>query len=173
MRVGPKVKRTSFDTLELALHALEDRARDLSDAAPRQPVDAKIRRFEPAQQVFARLELAGPQRFVPNVRVGVDVRGDGTLEAYHGRVRRELIEQRKGETTYSALRRAPRNARRVLAGIGDSRRRDGTDDCGGADWGEVPFVFVCEGKACWTCGSAVCNTARATAGTTAATKSSD
>jgi hypothetical protein len=115
VRVGPKVKRTPFDTLELALDALEERARDLSDAAPRQPVDAKIRRFEPAQQVFARLELAGPQRFVPNVRVGVDVRGDGSLEAYQGRVRRELIEQRKGETTYSALRRA-------LAGAPDGLR---------------------------------------------------
>ncbi len=105
VRAGPKVKRTSFDTLDAALDLLEERARELSDAAPRRPVDAKIRRFEPAQQVFARLELAGPQRFVPNVRVGVDVRGDGTVEAYHGRVNRELIEQRKGESTYSALRR--------------------------------------------------------------------
>jgi hypothetical protein len=52
------------------------------------------------QQVQLRAELAGP-----GARAGVDVRGDGSAEAYVGRVRRRLVEQRRGETPYDALRR--------------------------------------------------------------------
>jgi hypothetical protein len=106
VRSGPKVKRSTFNDLDHALEALERRARELADTAPKRTVDTKIRKFEPVQQVIARLELAGPQRFVPSVRAGIDVRGDGSIEAYHGRVRRQLIVQLGTESPYAALRRA-------------------------------------------------------------------
>ena len=106
VRSGPKVKKHSFSALGEAVDALEQRARELAEAAPDRGYDAKIRRFEPVELVCARLELAGPERFVPSVRAGLDVRGDGSVEAYRGRVRRQVIEPRKGETAYKALRRS-------------------------------------------------------------------
>lgn len=104
-RAGPRVKRSSFDDMTRALDALEVRGRALSESAPGESVDVKFRRFEPQQRVIARLELAGPERFVPSVRAGVDVRGDGSVEAYRGRVRRQLVDPRRGESPYAALRR--------------------------------------------------------------------
>ena len=101
-RHGAKVERTRFGELDAALAAVEARGIELQAEADAREVDLKMgRRFEPVQQVTARLELAGPRR----VRVGVDVRGDGSAEAWTGRVRRRLIEQLPGESPYEALRR--------------------------------------------------------------------
>jgi hypothetical protein len=108
VRSGPKVKQSSFADIRPALEELEARGHELAHSAPDEAVDAKLKlkRFEPGQRVIARLELAGPERFVPSVRVGVDVHGDGSVEAYRGRVRRAAIEPDKGESAYAALRRA-------------------------------------------------------------------
>jgi hypothetical protein len=106
VRASARVERTRFEELEPALEELEARARALSAAAPKRPLELRVKTYEPVQQVIGRVELSGPQRFFPAMRAGVDVRGDGSVEAYLGRVKRELIEQRKGQSPYAALRRA-------------------------------------------------------------------
>ena len=102
VRHGPKVTRERYDQLEAALTALEAGMDDLSHRARRAPVDLSYKRFEPVQQVAARGEISGPRR----LHGGIDIRGDGSAEAYTGKVRRRLVEQRDGESPCDALRRA-------------------------------------------------------------------
>jgi hypothetical protein len=111
VRTGPRVKRLAFTGLDEALDVLERRTRELAEsaAASDEGFDAKIRKFEPVERVVARLELSGPERLVPSVRAGIDVRGDGSVEAYRGRVRRQVMKQRGGESAYAALRRELRS----------------------------------------------------------------
>jgi hypothetical protein len=102
VRAGPKVERDRYDELHEALGALERRGRELAQRADAKPAGGRLMRiYEPVQQVAARLELSGPGR----LRAGVDVRGDGSSEAYTGRLRRRLVEQRGDESAYDALRR--------------------------------------------------------------------
>jgi hypothetical protein len=101
VRRGAKVERERLATREDALDRMATRGAELEREARAKPIDTKLRRFEPAQQVYARVELSGPGR----VRAGVDVRGNGSAEGYTGRIRRQLVQQRSGETPYQALGR--------------------------------------------------------------------
>jgi hypothetical protein len=101
VREGPRVTRERFDELGAALDALEAYGRELEQSTDAKPIGSPLgRTYEPVQQVAARLELKGPR-----MRAGVDVRGDGSSEAFTGRLRRSLVVQRGGESPYEALRR--------------------------------------------------------------------
>jgi hypothetical protein len=105
VRVGSKVDHQRFATLDEALAALDARAEQLSGEVSRNEVRFFRRRIEPVQQVAARLEVSGPGGFRPTVHGGLDLRGDGSAEAYTGRLQRSLIEPRRGESPAAALRR--------------------------------------------------------------------
>lgn len=101
-RIRAKVEREQAEDLPAALAALERRGRELERGARAPSTGGKLmRRFEPVQQVFGRLELSGPK----GLRAGIDVRGDGSVEAFTGRVRRTLVRQQNDESPYDALRR--------------------------------------------------------------------
>jgi hypothetical protein len=97
VRAGSKTTRSRFDGLEPALGAVEAQARELVPSRPTR----KRYRFEPAEQVIARIELTGPNR----AHAGLDIRGDGSQVAFTGRFRRRVVETGEDETAAAALRR--------------------------------------------------------------------
>ncbi len=98
MRLGPQVSKQRFDTLDAALDALAER---IPDVGTRPARNALGRDYEPVRQVAGRLELHGRG----GVHGGIDVRGDGSAEAYRGWIRKQVVEQRPGESAIDALRR--------------------------------------------------------------------
>ena len=96
-----RTERARYASLSEALLALEARLDELGPRERRGTERALARELAPVQQVAVRAEVAGPR-----VRGGIDLRGDGSLEAYTGRWRRTLIEPQPGESAYDALRRA-------------------------------------------------------------------
>jgi hypothetical protein len=106
-RDGPRVTRERHRTLDGALSALEGRADELTGASTREEIQFLGRRIEPSRQVVARLEIAGPGGWRgPRVAGGVDIRGDGTAEAFTGRLRRIVLDAGPGESAVAVLRRA-------------------------------------------------------------------
>ena len=101
VREGPRVRRERFGELDAALTEIEGELRPIAARTDRPPAQAFMREIEPVRQVVARAELAGPGR----LRAGVDVRGDGSTEAFTGKVRRAPIAPLDGEDAFQALRR--------------------------------------------------------------------
>ena len=100
VRSGPRVERLDAASLDAALDLIEERARALARTRSK-PVELRFRTFEPVQHVAHRLELRAER----GLRAGVDVRGDGSVEAWTGRLRRQVVAQEPGESAYAALRR--------------------------------------------------------------------
>jgi hypothetical protein len=95
VRRGPRVSHEDWDTPEAAIAAV---ARHVREAPGREAVETFGRRFEPGEQVAARIEVKAR-----GVRAGVDVRGDGTLQAWEGRVFRKPLP---GDDALKALRQS-------------------------------------------------------------------
>jgi hypothetical protein len=88
-----------YARLDEALRAVQQ---NVATAARRDAEQAFMRTVEPVQQVALRVEVRGPG----GVRGGIDVRGDGSAEAFTGRLVRKLVRQQPGEDAIASLRRA-------------------------------------------------------------------
>ena len=93
-------EKQRFDSLDEALEALETEARAFAATERRGPINALTRTYDAVQLVPLRASVSGGR-----ITAGIDVRGDGSAEAWTGRVRRAIVEQRDGESPYDALRR--------------------------------------------------------------------
>ena len=107
VRTGPAVHKYRAASLADALELLESETRVAANATRRPEIDVRVRRYAPADQVAARVELRGR-----GPRAGFDVRGDGSVAAWTGRIRRRMVEPEGNETVYEALRRE------LMAGTG-------------------------------------------------------
>jgi hypothetical protein len=110
VRHGSEVAREEFDDLDLALAEAERRADAIRAEGPLEEV-AGFRDFAPSEQVHARLEISG-KGFLRPPTAGVDLRGDGSVVAYRGAVRREEVKMRGGQTPFDAVRAALRSQQR-------------------------------------------------------------
>jgi hypothetical protein len=106
VRDGSRVARKRFETLGETVDAMERELDDLAPTTRRRGIQLVGKRFDAARQVAVRAEVAGPGGWLAAPRGGVDMRGDGSTEAYTGRLRRKLVGLRPGETPYDGLRRS-------------------------------------------------------------------
>jgi hypothetical protein len=104
------VRHTHFQSLQAASDALRERLDELAPEVRRETIGVFKRQFEPVRQVVARAEISGPGVLRSAVHGGIDLRGDGSIEAYTGRLRRKLVTPREGESVYEALRRVLEHA---------------------------------------------------------------
>ena len=116
VREGPRFSRIRTNSVEELFDELAFHADEVSSRADGTSVDAMFKTFEPVERVYGRIEIAGQRKcLVSRDRAGIDVRGDGSLEAFIGRTNREVVEPLPGETVVAALRRAWGNADRSAA----------------------------------------------------------
>ncbi len=98
-RLGPRVTKTRHATFDEALAAIDAQLGGAGGEPERRVLG---RTYAPVGQVAGRFEIRGPG----GVRGGVDVRGDGSAEAYRGWVRKEVVAAEAGERAVDTLRRA-------------------------------------------------------------------
>jgi hypothetical protein len=114
VREGPRFSRIRTNSIDELFEELAFHADEVSSRADGNSVDAMFKTFEPVERVYGRIEIAGERKcLVSRDRAGIDIRGDGSLEAFIGRTNREIVEPLPGETVVAALRRAWSNPDRT------------------------------------------------------------
>jgi hypothetical protein len=109
VRSGAEVDHEGFDDLGEAVARMRERALAIRAEGP--PKAAKIvRKFEPKDQVTARLELSRGG-FLRKQAAGVDVRGDGSFNPYQGGLRREELDPSGHDTPFDLVRETLEGAR--------------------------------------------------------------
>jgi hypothetical protein len=103
VRNGARVDRESFDDLDAAIAALEERAKEIRSQGPLQE-SSFVRQYSPGDQVAGRVELSTGGLLRRGVDAGVDVMGDGRYVPFRGSFGREPIDHGEG-SPFKAVRK--------------------------------------------------------------------
>lgn len=109
VRNGAKVDHEGFDDVAEAVARMRERALAIRAEGPPKTANL-IRKFEPGDQVTARLELSHGG-FLRKRVAGVDVRGDGTFVPFRGGVQREELDPSGHDTPFDLVRETLEGAR--------------------------------------------------------------
>lgn len=101
-RHGSRVARERFQDLDEAIGAMRRRADEIRGAGPLDSVKA-FRDYAPERRVAGRVELS-TGGWLRGSDAGVDVMGDGSLVAYSGGIRKEILEGDPFEAVRGTLR---------------------------------------------------------------------
>ncbi len=102
MRDGAEVDHEGFDDVAEAVARMRERALAIRAEGPPKAANL-VRKFEPKDQVTARLELSRGG-FLRKQAAGIDVRGDGTFVPYRGGLRREELDPSGHDTPFDLVR---------------------------------------------------------------------
>lgn len=103
VRNGSEVSHEQFDDLDEAVARVRERALEIRSLGPLKEA-SMIRDYKPADQVRARLQLAGKGRWGRRPSAGVDVRGDGAFVPFSGGMVREELDPSGHETPFDLVR---------------------------------------------------------------------
>jgi hypothetical protein len=110
VRNGAEVDHEGFDDVAEAVARMRERALAIRAEGPPKTANV-LRKFEPRDQVTARLELSRGG-FLRKQAAGIDVRGDGTFTPYRGGVRREELDPSGHDTPFDLVRETLEGASR-------------------------------------------------------------
>jgi hypothetical protein len=102
VRHASDVRHSQFDDLDEAVAEMRAEAHAIQAEGPL-PAASLLRDYVARDQVHARLQITG-KGLLSKPTAGVDVRGDGSLVAYRGALRRQELEPSGRDTPFDAVR---------------------------------------------------------------------
>jgi hypothetical protein len=102
VRNGAEVAHEVYDDLGEAVATMRQRALAIRAEGPPKSTNM-VRKFEPRDQVTARLELSRGS-LLRKQAAGIDVRGDGTFTPFRGGLRREELDPSGHDTPFDLVR---------------------------------------------------------------------
>jgi hypothetical protein len=101
IRHGSDVRHAQFEELDEALAEMRAEAHAIQAEGPL-PAASMLKDYQARDQVHARLQLSA--RGFGGATAGVDVRGDGSLVAFSGALRRRELEPEGKDTPFDVVR---------------------------------------------------------------------